>query len=86
VTAPGDRLGIDCVSRVFGPNTGILEDPVTGSAHCTLAVLWGERTGRSELVGEQASARGGIVRMRRSGDRVVLGGQAVTISEVQLLV
>jgi predicted PhzF superfamily epimerase YddE/YHI9 len=86
VTAPGDRPGLDCVSRVFGPNAGIVEDPVTGSAHCALAVLWGERTGRSELVGEQASARGGIVRMRRSGDRVALGGQAVTVSEVRLLV
>lgn len=86
VTAPGDRPGIDCVSRVFGPNVGIAEDPVTGSAHCLLAVLWGERTGRSELVGEQASPRGGVVRMRRAGDRVVLGGRAVTVSQVELLV
>jgi predicted PhzF superfamily epimerase YddE/YHI9 len=86
ITAPGDRAGIDCVSRVFGPNVGISEDPVTGSAHCVLAVLWGERTGRSELVGEQASARGGIVHMRRVGDRVVLGGRAVTVAEVRLTV
>ena len=86
ITAPGDRPGIDCVSRVFAPNVGIPEDPVTGSAHCLLAVLWGERTGRSELVGEQASARGGVVRMGRTGDRVLLGGQAVTVSQVQLLV
>lgn len=85
VTAPGDRPGIDCVSRVFGPKVGIPEDPVTGSAHCVLAVLWGERTGRSELVGEQASPRGGVVRMRLAGDRVVIGGQAVTVSQVQLL-
>jgi predicted PhzF superfamily epimerase YddE/YHI9 len=84
VTAPGDRTGTDCVSRVFGPNVGIPEDPVTGSAHCTLAVFWGERTGKDELVGEQASARGGIVHMRRNGDRVVLGGQAVTVSEVRI--
>jgi PhzF family phenazine biosynthesis protein len=86
VTAAGDRAGIDCVSRVFGPNAGIPEDPVTGSAHCTLAGFWGERLGRDELVGEQASARGGVVRMRRRGERVVLGGQAVTVSRVQLLV
>jgi predicted PhzF superfamily epimerase YddE/YHI9 len=86
VTAPGDRPGIDCVSRVFGPNVGIPEDPVTGSAHCVLAVLWGERTGRDELVGEQASARGGIVHMHRAGDRVVLGGTAVTVAEVRLTV
>jgi predicted PhzF superfamily epimerase YddE/YHI9 len=86
VTAAGDRPGVDCVSRVFGPNVGIPEDPVTGSAHCTLAVHWGERLGRDALVGEQASARGGTVRMHRRGDRVVLGGQAVTVSEVRLLV
>jgi predicted PhzF superfamily epimerase YddE/YHI9 len=84
ITAPGDRPGIDCVSRVFGPNVGIPEDPVTGSAHCALAVFWGERTGQDQLVGEQASARGGIVHMRRNGDRVVLGGQAVTVAEVRI--
>jgi len=86
VTAPGDRAGIDCVSRVFGPNVGIPEDPVTGSAHCTLAAFWGGRLGRDELVGEQASARGGIVRMRRVGDRVVVSGQAVTVSRVEMTV
>ena len=86
VTAAGDREGIDCVSRVFAPNAGIPEDPVTGSAHCTLAGHWAARTGKTELVGEQASARGGIVHMRVAGDRVVLGGHAVTISEVKLLV
>jgi predicted PhzF superfamily epimerase YddE/YHI9 len=86
VTATGDRPGVDCVSRVFAPNAGIPEDPVTGSAHCTLAGYWGERLGRDELVGEQASARGGTVRMRRKGERVVLGGQAVTVSQVRLIV
>jgi predicted PhzF superfamily epimerase YddE/YHI9 len=86
VTAAGDRPGVDCVSRVFAPNAGIPEDPVTGSAHCILAVYWGERLGRHQLLGEQASARGGTVRMRRAGDRVVLGGRAVTVSQVQLLV
>ncbi len=86
VTAAGDRPGFDCVSRVFGPNAGIPEDPVTGSAHCTLAGYWGERLGRDQLMGEQASARGGVVRMTRRGGRVVLGGQAVTVSRVQLAV
>jgi PhzF family phenazine biosynthesis protein len=85
VTAAGDADGIDCVSRVFAPNAGIAEDPVTGSAHTTLAGYWSERIGRSELVGEQASRRGGIVHMRVSGERVVLGGHAVTVSEVRLL-
>jgi predicted PhzF superfamily epimerase YddE/YHI9 len=85
VTAPGDRPAVDCVSRVFAPNASLPEDPVTGSAHCTLACYWGERLGRDVLVGEQASARGGIIRMRRAGDRVVLGGQAVTVAHVRLL-
>jgi predicted PhzF superfamily epimerase YddE/YHI9 len=84
VTAPGDRPGIDCVSRVFGPNAGIPEDPVTGSAHCTLAHFWGARTGRDRLVGEQASPRGGTVRMRLDADRVVLSGQATTVGRVDL--
>ncbi len=85
ITAPGDRAGVDCESRVFGPNVGIPEDPVTGSAHCTLAVHWGDRLGQTELVGHQASARGGTVHMRREGDRVVLGGQAVTVSTVEMV-
>jgi hypothetical protein len=49
-------------------------------------VFWGERTGRNDLVGEQASARGGIVHMRGDGERVVLGGQAVTVAEVRVAV
>jgi PhzF family phenazine biosynthesis protein len=86
VTAAGDQPGVDCVSRVFAPNAGIPEDPVTGSAHCVLAVFWGDRTGRDVLVGEQASDRGGIVRMRRDSDRVILSGQAVTVAHTALLV
>lgn len=85
VTAPGDRAGVDCVSRVFAPNVGIAEDPVTGSAHCTLAVYWTARLGERTLTGEQASARGGTVRMRLQGDRVTLSGQAVTVARTQLL-
>jgi predicted PhzF superfamily epimerase YddE/YHI9 len=86
ITAGGDRSDIDCVSRVFGPASGIPEDPVTGSAHCTLAPFWADRLGRDDLVGEHASARGGIVRMRLAGDRVVLGGRAVTVSQVSMFV
>ncbi len=86
VTAAGDREGIDCVSRVFGPNAGVREDPVTGSAHCTLAAFWGEQLRRDVLVGEQASARGGVVRMHRRGERVVLGGQAVMVSEIRMAI
>ena len=85
VTAPGDRDGIDCVTRFFAPAVGVDEDPATGSVHCALAPLWAERLGRKELVGEQASARGGLVRMRLDGDRVFLAGQAVTVWEGSLL-
>ena len=86
LTAAGDRPGIDCVSRAFAPNAGVAEDPVTGSAHCTLAEYWGDRLGLDALVGEQVSARGGIVRMRRQADRVVLAGQAVTVARVRMTV
>ncbi|MDR7301515.1 PhzF family phenazine biosynthesis protein [Haloactinomyces albus] len=83
VTAPGDRADIDFVSRVFAPGVGIPEDPVTGSAHCALAPWWSAALGRTaegaELVGEQASARGGLVRMTLRGSRVGLAGQAVTV-------
>lgn len=77
VTAPGDAAGIDFVSRFFVPALGIPEDPVTGSAHCALAVHWKGILGRDELVGYQASARGGTVRCKVVGDRVELTGRTV---------
>jgi len=86
ITAPGDQPGIDFVSRCFYPATGVPEDPVTGSAHTTLACWWAARLGRDELVGEQASARGGVVRMALRGDRVQLAGRAVTVARGELLV
>jgi predicted PhzF superfamily epimerase YddE/YHI9 len=86
VTAAGDRAGVDFVSRCFYPATGVPEDPVTGSAHTTLACWWAGRLGREELVGEQASARGGVVRVVMRGDRVGLAGRAVTVSRGELLV
>ncbi len=79
VTAPGDRAGVDFESRCFFPALGVPEDPVTGSAHCALAVYWAERLGRNALVGFQASRRGGMVRCAVQGDRVVLSGKAVTV-------
>ncbi len=79
VTAPADRPGIDFVSRFFAPAYGVDEDPVTGSAHCTLAPYWAARLGKTTMVGEQASPRGGMVRVEVAGDRVRLGGQAVTV-------
>lgn len=79
VTAASDRDGVDIVSRVFAPAIGIPEDPVTGSAHCQLAPLWAKRLGRSELVAEQASARGGTLRLRVAGERVLVTGRATTV-------
>ena len=86
VTAAGDGPGgHDFVSRFFAPGAGIDEDPVTGAAHCTLGPFWAERLGRSDLTGFQASSRGGLVRVRPQGDRVLLGGQAVTVLRGQLV-
>lgn len=82
--ADGKDRPADFVSRFFGPQVGIDEDPVTGSAHCTLACLWGDRLGRTELLGYQASARGGHVGVRLAGDRVVLAGRAVTVLRGEL--
>jgi predicted PhzF superfamily epimerase YddE/YHI9 len=79
VTAPAESHDADFVSRFFAPGSGIDEDPVTGSAHCALAPFWGERFGRTELTGYQASSRGGIVHVRLDGDRVILGGHAITV-------
>jgi PhzF family phenazine biosynthesis protein len=84
-SASADRR-FDFVSRFFAPAVGINEDPVTGSAHCCLAPFWSQRLGRQELVGFQASARGGIVKTRHRGERVSLAGQAVTVLRGELLV
>ncbi len=74
VTAPGDRPGIDCVSRFFAPAKGIPEDPVTGSAHCTIVPYWSQRLGKKDIVAYQASARGGTLYCRHDGDRVFMAG------------
>ena len=84
VAAPG--AGHDFVSRFFAPRVGVDEDPVTGSAHCSLAPFWAHRLGRDRLTGYQASSRGGTVRVRLAGDRVVLAGQAVPVARGELLV
>ena len=86
VTAPGDGLhGADFVSRCFYPAAGVDEDPVTGSAHCTLASFWCPKLGRLSLVGWQASPRGGRVAVELAGARVLLSGRAVTILRGELL-
>lgn len=84
VTSRGASPEYDFVSRFFAPGSGIDEDPVTGSAHTCLGPFWSARLGKTEFVAYQASPRGGVVRVRVAGDRVHLGGQAVTVLRGQL--
>jgi predicted PhzF superfamily epimerase YddE/YHI9 len=76
VTAPGDG-GTDFVSRFFAPSFGIDEDPVTGSAHCTLVPYWARRLGRNRLNARQLSRRGGSLVCENRGERVTIAGRAV---------
>jgi PhzF family phenazine biosynthesis protein len=86
VTARGESgTGYDFLSRFFAPRLGVPEDPVCGSAHCALAPYWAERLGKTTLLAYQASERGGVLRLRVSGDRVALAGQAVTTLRGELL-
>lgn len=79
-TAPADEgNAYDFVSRVFAPNLGLDEDPVTGSAHTVLAPYWAERLGRNQLTGLQASSRPGIVGVEVRDRRIIVSGHAVTI-------
>lgn len=75
----------DFVSRFFAPGAGVDEDPVTGSAHSALAPFWSQRLGKTEMTGYQASARGGVVKVRMMGDRVAISGQAITVMRGDLL-
>lgn len=84
VTAAATSDRFDFVSRFFAPSSGIDEDPVTGSAHCCLGPYWQKRLGRNEFTAYQASARGGVVYVRVTGDRVELSGHAVTVLRGQL--
>ncbi len=85
VTSRASSPEYDFVSRFFAPQVGVNEDPVTGSAHCCLAPYWSQRLGKNEMLAYQASARGGVVRVRVDGERVQLGGQAVTVMRGELL-
>ncbi len=84
VTAPGRE--VDFVSRYFAPASGIPEDPVTGSAHCTLAPYWASRLARPELSARQVSERGGELRCRVVGDRVRIAGRAAPylVGEIEI--
>lgn len=85
VTSEATTPGFDFVSRFFAPASGINEDPATGSSHCTLAPHWSKRLGKTQLVAYQASSRGGVIRVRVQSDRVILGGQAVTVLRGELV-
>lgn len=85
VTSRYDTDQYDFISRFFAPAAGVNEDPVTGSAHCCLGPYWANKLGKNELTGYQASARGGVVKVRVGDDRVYLGGQAVTVMRATLL-
>ncbi|PSB07698.1 PhzF family phenazine biosynthesis protein [filamentous cyanobacterium CCP2] len=85
VTSPANGTEYDFVSRFFAPALGIIEDPVTGAAHCALGPFWRDRLNKSEFLAYQASARGGVLKVRCEGDRVVLGGQAITVMKAELL-
>jgi predicted PhzF superfamily epimerase YddE/YHI9 len=82
VTAQGTRA--DFVSRFFAPNAGVPEDPVTGSAHCTLIPFWAERLGKREMRALQLSRRGGELFCEDQGERVSIGGRAVLYSRGEL--
>ena len=79
LTSRAAAPGYDFVSRFFAPAAGIDEDPVTGSAHCCLGPFWSGRLGQESFLARQISARGGVLKVRLKGDRVLIGGQAVTV-------
>jgi PhzF family phenazine biosynthesis protein len=85
VTSRAVSPGYDFISRFFAPAAGVNEDPVTGSAHCTLGPFWGRRLGKKEFLAYQASERGGTLRVRLAGDRVHLGGNATTIFRGEMI-
>lgn len=84
ITAPSSGNGFDFVSRFFAPSKGINEDPVTGSAHCSLGPYWKNKTGRDNFNAFQASQRGGTVKIKIKDGRVFLKGKAVTFLRGEL--
>jgi PhzF family phenazine biosynthesis protein len=86
ITSVSDSPDYDFISRYFAPWVGVNEDPVTGTSHCCLATYWSKRLQKTELRAYQASARGGFLTVKLEGERVLLGGQAVTVLKGDLLV
>jgi predicted PhzF superfamily epimerase YddE/YHI9 len=84
VTAKGEQ--VDFVSRFFTPQASLFEDPVTGSAHCSLIPYWSERLGKDKMVALQLSARGGKLYCQNAGERVLISGQAVTYLQGHIMV
>ncbi|MEM6436420.1 MAG: PhzF family phenazine biosynthesis protein [Cyanobacteria bacterium P01_D01_bin.115] len=85
VTARAEAADVDFVSRYFAPAIGVNEDPVTGSAHCTLVPYWQTQLHQTEFLAQQVSARGGTLKLQAQGDRVFITGQAVTVMTGTLL-
>ncbi len=85
VTCRSESREFDFVSRFFAPAAGVNEDPVTGSAHCALGPYWQSKLGQSDFTAFQASERGGVVKLSVRGDRVLLRGQAVMMSRMELM-
>ena len=80
VTAKASNTSeFDFISRFFAPVIGINEDPVTGAAHCCLAPYWAQKLGKNSMLAYQASARGGVLKIKLEGDRTILAGEAVTV-------
>jgi PhzF family phenazine biosynthesis protein len=84
VTAKGEE--VDFVSRFFTPQASIFEDPVTGSAHCSLIPYWGEQLGKDSMVALQVSSRGGKLYCKNVGERVLISGEAVTYMEGHIII
>jgi predicted PhzF superfamily epimerase YddE/YHI9 len=85
VIATAASREFDFVSRFFAPGAGLNEDPVTGSAHCTLIPYWAEKLGKQTMIARQLSQRGGTIFCENRGDRVGIGGHAVLFSRAELL-
>ncbi len=85
VTSLAQSGEYDFISRFFAPAAGIDEDPVTGSAHCCLGPFWSERLQKTDMLAYQASRRGGVMKVGVRDDRVLLGGQAITVVRGELL-
>ncbi len=86
VTSHSTDKKFDFCVRCFAPALGIDEDPVTGSAHCSLAPFWHEKTGKTEFISHQVSKRGGTLRVSLKGERVEISGEAITIFKAGLFV